>query len=147
MAAKPFSLSVVAVVFDPQNRCLLLRRSAHDRYFAGKWEWPGGKVEPGEDFATAVLRETREETSLDVEITSLAGATQFEMADVQVIILYLEARITGGNLRLSVEHDDFTWAPLPELERFDLAPIVSDFMLNYARRKELDHECKCRPAD
>src|SRR5437762_4704786 len=104
---KPYKLAVKAVVLDDRGRCLLIRRSRVCRNFVGKWEWPGGKVDPGEDFVTALIRETREETCLDVRITGLAGATQFDMPLVQVVLLCMEARITGGQIRLSEEHDDF----------------------------------------
>jgi 8-oxo-dGTP diphosphatase len=135
MPAKPFSLTVKAVAFDSQNRCLLLRRSAANKNFAGCWEWPGGKVDAGEDFATAVLRETREETSLAVEITGLAGTTQFEMPKTYVVLLCMEVRILGGEVKLSDEHDAFEWVPLAEWNRYKFTPGVGDFMLEYAQRK------------
>ena len=72
---KPFRLTVKAVLLNDQQCCLLVRRSAYNRNFVGCWEWPGGKVDEGEDFATALLREAREETGLEVQITALAGAT------------------------------------------------------------------------
>lgn len=135
MPAKPFVLAVKAVIFDEQRRCLLIRRSSHNRNFIGCWEWPGGKVDPGEDFASAVVREAREETALEVEITGLAGATQFEMPKVNVVLLCLEARVTGGQLQLSEEHDDSAWVSLNELLKWKLAEQVRDFMLEYARKK------------
>jgi ADP-ribose pyrophosphatase YjhB (NUDIX family) len=70
---KPFKLAVKAVILDEQQRCLMLRRSPMNKRFVGAWEWPGGKVDDGEAFADAVLRETHEETSLTVEITGLGG--------------------------------------------------------------------------
>jgi 8-oxo-dGTP diphosphatase len=133
--SKPFKLSVKAVVLDEQRRCLLLRRSAHNHNFVGCWEWPGGKVNDGEAFADAVVREMREETSLEIEITGLAGATQFEMPAVNVVQLCMEARVTGGTLELSEEHDDFAWVPFNEFFQHEIHVLVRDFMLAYAQRK------------
>lgn len=135
MPAKPYSLAVKAVALDDQNRCLLIRRSGSNRHFVGCWEWPGGKVDAGEDFATAVVRETREETSLEVEITGLVGATTFEMPAVHVVLLCMEVRIIGGQIRLSEEHDTFDWVPLSEFSRRPFPEQVRDFMLEYAHRK------------
>ena len=131
---KPWGLSVKAVILDSAGRCLLLRRSAANKNFVGQWEWPGGKVDPGEDFATAVLRETKEEAGLDVEITGLVGATSFDMPRVHVVVLCIEARLTGGTLTLSHEHDAAEWVPPAELSRWDLPEHVRPFMLEYAGR-------------
>lgn len=136
MPIKPFRLAVKAVILDEQGRCLLIRRSAHNRNFVGRWEWPGGKVDPGEDFATALKREVMEETGLQVEITGLAGATHFEMPAVHVILLCLEARPAGGELKLSEEHDDSGWTPLAELGRLELTDNVRSLMLDYAAKEK-----------
>lgn len=132
---KPFRLAVEAVILDDRNRCLLVRRSTANRNFVGCWEWPGGKLAPGEDFTVGLAREVREECGLEVELTGLAGATRFAMPTVNVILLCLEARRTGGELRLSEEHDQSAWVPLAELDRWPLTEHVGPFMLDYARRK------------
>jgi mutator protein MutT len=132
---KPFALSVKAVVIDERRRCLLLRRSKNNGSFVGCWEWPGGKVDPGEDFAVAVVRETKEETGLDVEITGVAGATQFETVPVNVVLLCMAARVTGGELRLSKEHDDVAWVDTDEMARRQLPPPIREFMLSFAERE------------
>jgi 8-oxo-dGTP diphosphatase len=139
MSAKPFGLAVKAVVLDDRKRSLLIRRSAQNRHFVGEWEWPGGKVDAGEDFASAVAREAREETALDIEITGLAGATQFEMPKFHVVMLCLEARATGGEIKLSGEHDAFEWVPLVDFAKRPLVGLVRDFMLEYAREKGGHH--------
>ncbi len=131
---KPFSLAVKAVIINAQRETLLVRRSAANTSFAGCWEWPGGKVDPGEDFASAVVRETKEETGLDVEITGLAGATEFEMPKVHVVLLCMEARITGSDkVVLSHEHDAHAWVPMSELGNRALPETIRGFMLDYAK--------------
>ncbi len=137
MLAKPFVLAVKAVILDVEDRCLLIRRSSQNRNFIGCWEWPGGKVDPGEDFATALERETREETALEIEIAGLAGATEFQMPKVNVVLLCMEARVTRGEFRLSEEHDASAWVPLRELAHWRLAEQVRPLMLAYALEKEV----------
>jgi 8-oxo-dGTP diphosphatase len=132
---KLFRLTVKAVILDDQQRCLVVRRSANNRSFVGCWEWPGGKVEDGEDFVVALLREVREETSLVVEITALAGATTFEMPVAQNVLLCMEAQIVSGTARLGEEHDDFAWVPLGELHHYNFSPGIDKFMLDYAKQK------------
>src|SRR5690606_21176882 len=103
-AAKPFSMAVKAVICDDQGRCLVIRRSTHNRSFVGCWEWPGGKLDPGEDFTDGLRREVMEECGLEVELTGLAGAMEFELPATRVVLLCMEARPVGGTLRLSEEH-------------------------------------------
>jgi 8-oxo-dGTP diphosphatase len=131
MQGKPFELSVRAVICDEQGNCLLLRRSSQCTYFAGQWEWPGGKVEAKEDFATALKRETTEETGLTVEITKLAGVTQHELPGVNVVLLCMEARVVSGQLELSEEHEASVWVALKSLSDWDLTDQARDFMVHY----------------
>ena len=136
MAGKPFSLTMKAVIVDEQGRTLLIRRSKANKNFTGKWEWPGGKVDPGEDFAVAAIREAKEETGLDVELTAVAGVAQFEMPKAFVAMLCMEARVIGGEMQLSHEHNAFQWVPLSKLPEMELIDgSVRDCMLEYARKK------------
>ena len=131
MLEKPFCLTMKAVIVDEQGRALLIRRSEANKNFIGKWEWPRGKVDPGEDFATAAIRETKEETGLDVELTGVAGVAQFEMPKAFVAMLCMEARIVGGEMQLSREHNAFQWVPLARLAEMDLIEgSVRDCMLS-----------------
>ena len=135
MSEKPWSLAVKAVIFDDQGRCLLIRRSAHNHNFVGMWEWPGGKLDPGEDFATGLHREIAEETGLIVQLTDLAGSISFEMPKVNVVLLCMEARLVSGDLKLSEEHDDFKWIPVSDIPKYEYPPRISELMLEYAKRK------------
>jgi 8-oxo-dGTP diphosphatase len=133
--SKPFRLAVKAILFDEQGRCLLLRRSKVCGHFVGKWEWPGGKLDEGEDFASAVVRETREETGLEVEVIGLGGSTIFEMPAAHIVLLCMEVKSLGGQIKISEEHDEFAWAPLDELGKWELTDHARAFMLEYAQRK------------
>ena len=121
MNAKPFRLAVRAVIRDDAGRCLLVRRSAFNKSFVGQWEWPGGKVDAGEAFEDALRREVREEAGLEIEILRLAGAFEFEMPQARIVTLCMEARPSGGTLRLSEEHDEHAWVPLEEAPRWEVS--------------------------
>ena len=135
MSAKNFSLAVRAALFDAQGRCLLLRRSAHNRNFVGMWEWPGGKADPGETFDIAVRREVAEEAGLQIELTGVAGAFHIEMAQTCVAVLCMEAKACGGELRLSEEHDESVWVPLADLPKWNLTAGLQAFAEAYVKRK------------
>ncbi len=65
-------MRVVAALAERGGRVLLARRPLHKDH-GGAWEFPGGKVEPGEEDAAALLRELREELAVDGRVGPLAG--------------------------------------------------------------------------
>ncbi len=97
------SPAAAACIRDPQGRILLLRRSDGENL----WSFPGGAIEPGEPAGRAVVREVFEETGLHVEPMGLIGAYTdpayifaYPNGDqVQPIVIFLECRMSGGNLR------------------------------------------------
>ena len=72
--SNPLLIVVAAALVDGDGRVLLQQRSA-GRSMAGLWEFPGGKVEPGETPEAALIRELAEELGIDVEAACLAPAT------------------------------------------------------------------------
>jgi 8-oxo-dGTP diphosphatase len=81
--ARPI-LAVGAVVVDRYGRVLLIRRARNPA--AGTWTIPGGRVEPGETVAVAVVRELREETSLDARVIDCLGLETVTADDVTYAI-------------------------------------------------------------
>jgi 8-oxo-dGTP diphosphatase len=102
------------------GRYLLLKRSVHSRFYAGEWEFPGGKINPGEKLDEALLREIEEETGLKVSLERVAGSAEAELPAARVAYLIFEAKIESGQVRLSKEHDDFAWAAPEDMPTFDL---------------------------
>ena len=135
MPDKPFKLAVKAVILDAAGRSLLIRRSPHNRNFVGRWEWPGGKCDPGEPFDEALAREVLEETGLRIELTGLVGAASFEMPAVHVVLLCMETRVTGGDVKLSEEHDGSAWVSPREYSAYELTDNARSVMLGYAAKK------------
>ena len=62
---KPYGLTMRGIVKNKDNEILILRRHPKSRTNPHKWELPGGKVDPGEFFDEALVREIKEETNLD----------------------------------------------------------------------------------
>ena len=131
----PYGLAMRAVIVDEQRRCLLLRRSKVCKAFVGTWEWPGGKVDAGESIDQALRREVREEPGLETKLAGVVGAYGFTMPDRPdrpMAVLCLEATPAGGELRLSEEHDEFSWVALTELKRWTMTPALKEFAVSYA---------------
>ncbi|HEX7587290.1 MAG TPA: NUDIX domain-containing protein [Anaerolineae bacterium] len=133
MSSKPFALSIKVVIFDRARRCLVLKRSTKSKVNMGKWDFPGGKAEPGEKFDQALLREVKEETALKISLQHFAGGAESETPTRRVICLIMQARIKSGKVRLSDEHDDYAWVNLRDLTKVDLAPQFKAFAKAYSR--------------
>lgn len=119
--ALPFSFSVKAIVVDKGKRCLLLRRSMASKNNAGKWEFPGGKLDAGESFDKALEREVREETGLEIQLTRPFDTAMSAIQDRRVVYLFMLAEAGTGEVQLSGEHDAFQWVAAGDLAAMDLA--------------------------
>lgn len=86
-----------------------------------KWEFPGGKVEAGEDTAAAVVREIKEELHLDIEVLEPWDPVEHTYPAFRIRLVPFVARIAGGRLRLE-EHADARWVAVRELGGYDWAP-------------------------
>ena len=90
---KPWGIAVYAIVRDRAGRVLLLRRSGKNKHFVGAWELPGGKADAGEAVDATLIRETREEAGIEIGLTRLAGATESEMPNIRVVLLFFLTRL------------------------------------------------------
>ncbi len=132
------SNSVRALISDADGRVLLVRRAQTSRNFAGQWEFPGGKADSGETLAQALCREAMEETGLTVEPGEWLGLVPSEIGGKHIVTEFFEARQTGGNLRLSDEHMEFSWVKPAALSEYDLVPGMRDVARSYAAQKTGD---------
>lgn len=109
-ATHPRALSVVAgLLYDPQdhNRLLLTRRPLH-KVRGGLWEFPGGKVDAGEDLHTALTRELREELGIEVHRSQLRLRIQQAYPDLVVDLQLLHVMEWQGPIH-ALEISDWTW--------------------------------------
>ena len=105
------------------GRVLASRRTEPPR-LAGLWEFPGGKVEPGEDDTTALVRELREELQVEVSVGARLGGDLL-IGSTAVLRVY-QCSITSGEPAL-VDHDEHRWLAADELD--DVAWIPVDLPL------------------
>jgi ADP-ribose pyrophosphatase YjhB (NUDIX family) len=110
---------VGAVATDEQGRLLMIQRG-HDPG-AGLWSIPGGRIEPGETDAQALVREMLEETNLQVKVGRLIGRVQRPgLAGSVIDIRDYAATVTGGTLRAGDDAADARWVTPAELARLEV---------------------------
>lgn len=110
---------VGAVITDGAGRLLLIRRGHEPG--KGLWSIPGGRIEPGESDAAALVREVREETGLVVAPGRLIGSVRRPAGPSGVFdIRDYAASVTGGVLLPGDDADDAVWAGPAELRALPL---------------------------
>ncbi|MDL4772091.1 MULTISPECIES: NUDIX hydrolase [Thermomonosporaceae] len=112
---------VGGIVRDEAGRWLLVKRGHPPG--EGLWSIPGGRVEPGEGDAAAVVRELLEETGLDVTVGDLAGTVDRPgPGGVTYVIHDYTATAVGGALRAGDDAADARWVTSAELRALPTAP-------------------------
>ncbi len=122
-------LGTCAVIFDQAGRVLLEQRAD-----CGWWCLPGGRLDAGETLAQGAVREAREETGLDIEITGFLGVFSDprrrtvrypDNGDLrQLVDAAVVARPAGGKLTASPESLDLRWFAPDELPLNTVPPVV-----------------------
>ncbi|MBI4820115.1 MAG: (deoxy)nucleoside triphosphate pyrophosphohydrolase [Deltaproteobacteria bacterium] len=110
---------VVAALVIREGRILLDRRKPGGT-LGGLWEFPGGKVEPGETHAVALRRELHEELGVDANIGAEVRRLQFAYPDFDLELVLLRADVTGEPRPLEV--DKVGWFTVAELGELSMPP-------------------------
>jgi len=120
--AKPIKLVVACALIDADNRVLLAQRP-EGRAMAGLWEFPGGKVEPGETPEAALIRELQEELGINVPARCLAPLTfaSYSYDDFHLLMpLYISRTWEGEPEPLEVEA--LKWVRAARLREYEMPP-------------------------
>jgi len=119
-------LVVAGLVFDG-NRVLLTQRRA-DRAMPLKWEFPGGKMEPGESPVEALERELFEELDVSVSVGQIWDVLFHRYPDFDLLMLVYECRLEPGESPRCRDVEDLAWVEPSRLSSYDVleadAPLL-----------------------
>ena len=119
------SITVVAAVIEQDNRFFLSRRQA-GVHLEGMWEFPGGKVDPGESHDQALRREIREELDADVDVHDLVFETRHEYPDRAITLFFYRCSLRGEPRPLIGQ--EMRWVPRVELASLGFPPADAELI-------------------
>lgn len=112
---KDVTFAAHVFIFDG-SKFLLLKRTKEDLWMPGRWGLPGGKIEKGETPEEAVIRETKEETGINIKSPRLFHISEGRFH------YYITNNFNTNEVVLCNEHDDYQWADIDQLEYKRLVP-------------------------
>ena len=114
-------IKVVAALIEKDNKVLIAKRSSGDANVFGKWEFPGGKVEPNEDELTAIEREIREEFELEVKAVRFITNNVCQYPNKIVDLRLYECKYVSGDFKLH-DHSEKKYVNKEEIINYELCP-------------------------
>jgi len=111
---------IVGAAIIKDGRVLACAR-ADPPEFAGRWEFPGGKVEPGEAEIEALIRECDEELAVAIDVGERVGE-DVPLGHGWAVLKVYAARLRDGEVPKLIEHADMRWLTIDELHDVDWLP-------------------------
>lgn len=135
--ANSIAVAVSAFIQDDEGRILMIRRTDNDLYSI-----PGGQLELGETLSQAAVREVREETGIECEVTGVIGlysnpnhVIAYDDGEVrQEFSICFRAKSSGGSLRVSDESKEVRWMQVDQLDALNVHPSIR-LRLSHALKK------------
>ena len=122
----------VGAIIVRNGKILIVKRKSEPG--KGRWSVPGGLVELGETVGQTVVREVKEECSLDVEVDRLIDVvdslTKDEEGNIKYhfVILDFFVKLKGGELKAGDDAEEARWVPLEEVEKYNLTKTFREFL-------------------
>jgi 8-oxo-dGTP diphosphatase len=119
---------VTAAILIHNNKLLIAQRKSTD-ILANKWEFPGGKIEVNETPEDCLIREIKEEFSIDIKIQSHFGNSVYKYPNFIIKLIAYRILWISGEINI-IDHQDYKWVSLNELSKFNFAPADIPFLKN-----------------
>lgn len=119
-------VEVVAALITEGDRFFICQRPAH-KARGLCWEFVGGKVEPGEEKAAALIRECREELGVTVSVGDIYMEVEHHYPDINIHLTLFRARIAAGEPQ-RLEHRAFAWITPQEIDQYTFCPADEEIL-------------------
>ena len=121
----PYGLTVRGIIKNDNDEILIVKRHPKSRTDPKMWELPGGKVEKGEFFVDALIREIKEEVNLDVKVGDFAEAVQNDYMHKRTVQIMMYLEDIKGEIKISEEHTAWKWASLEEIKNLEISTSLN----------------------
>lgn len=122
-------IKVVAAIIQKENKILATKRGYGE--FINMWEFPGGKIEPGETKEEALIREIKEELNIEINVDKFAIDIEYQYPNFYLFMSCFMCSIKEGSIEL-LEHNDGKWITKEELNTLNWLPADID-AVNYLK--------------
>ncbi len=119
-------IEVTAAIIQHEGKVLIARRPAGDP-LAGEWEFPGGKIEPGETPQECLRREIKEELSIDISVGDYFSDSIYHYPTKTIHLAAYWSTWIKGEIELR-SHDAVEWISISNLNQFNFAPADVPFI-------------------
>jgi len=120
--------TISIAIVQNEHKQLLISRRQQGQHLAGKWEFPGGKVEQGETLETAMLRELKEEVGLIATQYSLFDSLNFQYDQLHLSLNFYLVSAYNGHAK-ALEGQQMKWVNIAELIEYDF-PKANKSVIN-----------------
>jgi 8-oxo-dGTP diphosphatase len=111
--------SGIHALVSKDNKFLLIKRNSNYNYDPDCWDLPGGGINFGEQPLETIIRETKEETDIDINIGKILHTCGVLTEPIWSIEIYVEGEYLKGDVVLSSEHSSFMWLTREELRAIE----------------------------
>ena len=114
------TVTVVAAIITRDNKIFATQRGYGD--FKDGWEFPGGKVEPGESPEDAIVREIKEELKAEIKVTGFLTTIEHDYPTFHLSMDCFWAELVDGTEMTLLEHEAAKWLTLDQIDTVDWLP-------------------------
>ena len=126
--SKTYGLTVRGIIKNDSDEILIVKRHPKSKTDPEMWELPGGKVEKGEDFEYALVREIKEETNLDCTVGDFCEAVQNDYMHKRTVQLMMYLDNISGDVKISEEHTDWMWAGTEDIKKLEISTSLEKLL-------------------
>ena len=110
-------INVVAAIIKKNGSYFIAQRNK-EKYMGLKWEFPGGKVDPGETLIEALSREIHEELNINIRVHEKLAQEKYKDNEINIVLHYFLCSIIDGTIKLN-EHEAMEWVEKKDFNKYD----------------------------